>query len=196
MDEVLELCRRVLGDEGRADEAAAAVATAPANDRIELLAAAAQACRDRAELGDGGVVSEATTTGPGGLSAAVARELAAATARLPERQREALALRELLQLSYAQIAQVMGLDLAAVAPLLARSRLQLRAERRGGAPDLTTGTCAEHDRALRILATRQDSEPITVDDDEWLRAHLAACPECEMAHAAMLEASVCYRAWP
>ncbi len=196
MDEVLELCRRVLGDEGRADEAAAIAAAAASNDRIARLAAAARACRDRAESENGGAPTPAPATDPAGLSEAVARELAAATARLPAGQRVALALRELLRLSYAQIAQVMELDLAAVAPLLARSRLQLRAERRGAAPDLMTGTCADHDRALRLLASRQDSEPISVGDDEWLRAHLAECPECEMVHAAMLEASVCYRAWP
>jgi hypothetical protein len=198
MDEVLELCRRVLGDEGRADEAAAVAgaASTATSDRIARLAAAARACRDRAEPENGGAPAPAPATEPRGLSEAVARELAAATARLPVRQREALALRELLRLSYTQIAQVMGLDLAAVAPLIARSRLRLRTERRGAAPDLTTGTCADHDRALRLLASRQDSEPISVEDDEWLRAHLAECPECEMVHAAMLEASVCYRAWP
>jgi len=196
MDEVLELCRRVLGDGGRADEAAAVAASAPTSDRIERLAAAAQACRERVEPENPAATSTPPTAGPGGLSEAVARELATATARLPERQREALALRELLRLSYKQIAQVMSLDLAAVAPLLARSRLRLRTERRGAAPALEAGTCEEQDRALRILAGRQDSEPISNDDDEWLRAHLAGCPQCEMAHAAMLEASVCYRAWP
>jgi hypothetical protein len=196
VDEVLELCRRVLGDEARADEAAAVAARTATGDRIARLAAAARACRDQAERENAGPAAPAPATDPAGLSEAVARELAAATARLPEREREALALRELLRLSYEQIAQVMKLELAAVAPLLARSRLRLRAERRGAVPDLTTGACADHDRALRLLATRQDSEPISVDDDEWLRAHLAQCPECEMAHAAMLEASVCYRAWP
>jgi hypothetical protein len=194
MDEVLELCRRVLGDEGAAEEAAAVAMSAPTSDRIERLAAATRACRDRADLQNGGAAPTAASTGSAGLSDAVAGELAAATARLPERQREALALRGLLRLSYEQIAQGMAIDVAAVAPLLARSRLRLRAERRGPSP--IARRCEEHDRSLRILASRQDSEPISRDDDEWLRAHLAACPECDMAHAAMLEAAVCYRAWP
>ena len=54
----------------------------------------------------------------------------------------------------------------------------------------------ERDRTLRLLASRQDSEPVSEADHEWLLAHLAGCPSCDMAHAAMLEASVCYRAWP
>src|SRR5947209_8429582 len=66
----------------------------------------------------------------GDLAGNVAAEMAYANARLPERQREALALRELLRLSYADIAIVMGIEAAAVAPLLARARLRLRAERR------------------------------------------------------------------
>ena len=64
--------------------------------------------------------------GVGDLPENVAAEMAAATARLPERQREALALREALRLSHEQIGQVMGLEAAAVAPLLARARLRLR----------------------------------------------------------------------
>ncbi len=195
MDEVLELCRRVLGDGEEAERAAAAAYSERTSDRIALLAVASRACRDRAEAEDGSARSTPPSDAPSGLSDAVARELGSATARLPERQREALALRELLRLSYEQISRVMGLDPAAVAPLLARSRLRLRSERRSVAV-ATTVACAEHERALRLLACRQDSEPLSQEDDEWVLAHLARCPECAMAHAAMLEASVCYRAWP
>ena len=196
MDEVLQLCRRVLGDGADADAAAAVAASVPTNDRIELLAAAARACRERGDIETGDARSEVGEAAGDGLSEAVARELAAATARLPERQREALALRELLRLSYEQIGRVMDIDPADVAPLLARSRLRLRAERRGAAAEADTGMCEERDRSLRLLASRQDSQPTSQDDDEWLLAHLGECTACGMAHAAMLEASVCYRAWP
>ena len=131
---------------------------------------------------------------PGAVFAAVAAEVGLATSRLPERHREALALRESLRLSHDQIAAVMAVDTAAVAPLLARARLRLREERRQ-APVALAG-CEDRDRALRALARRQDSEPLTGDDDEWLFAHLGGCVECDQAHAAMLEASVCYRAAP
>jgi hypothetical protein len=35
---------------------------------------------------------------------------------------------------------------------------------------------------------------LSADDDEWLFAHLGKCAACDQAHAAMIEASVCYRA--
>jgi hypothetical protein len=196
MDEVLELCRRVLGDGDLAEEATAVAYSEPTSDRIAQLALAARACRERADAENRAAEPGPASEAPTGLADAVARELASATARLPERHREALALRELLRLSYEQTARVIGIDAAAVGPLLARARLRLRAERRGSLSEPSTSSCAEHDRALRILACRQDSEPLSHEDDEWVLAHLAQCSECEMAHAAMLEASVCYRAWP
>lgn len=196
MDEVQELCRRVLGPGASADEAAAQARADPGRDRLALLAASAAACRERSEHHDDDArIGELPSAGSPGLAAAVARELALATARLPERQREALALRELLQLSHQQISDVMGIEPASVAPLLARARLRLRSERRGTDPE-PGPECGERDRALRVLACRQDSEPVSEQDDTWLLAHLGQCAGCEMAHAAMLEASVCYRAWP
>ncbi len=212
MDEVREFCQRVLGAGAAAGEAAGEALSselpAPAGaagrtiwapggvgptDRIETLAAACRACRARA-LGEAAATPAQHGAAELSLGESVALELAAATARLPERQREALALRELLALSYDQISQVMGIEPAAVAPLLARARLALCAERRGSATEHRA--CAESDRALRALAQRQDSEPLVVDDGEWLPEHLAQCVECDRAHAAMIEASACYRAWP
>lgn len=193
MSEELEaFCRRVLGDGPAAAEIALA-ARRGGGDRISQLAMAARLCRDQPEAGT--VAELDPVDGVGDLSENVAAEMAAATARLPERQREALALREALRLSHEQIGQVMGLEGAAVAPLLARARLRLRLERRGPG-SAVPGECKEAERALRILARRQDSEPLTAEDDDWMHAHLALCENCEMAHAAMLEASACYRAWP
>jgi hypothetical protein len=195
MDEVQKFCLRVLGEPAFAQAAAERARADGGEDRIALLAAAVRACRERADPQNGPVPAERTgSSKPAGLAASVAQELALATARLPERQREALALRELLRLSYEQIAPVMGIETAAIAPLLARARLRLRAERRGAGVERGAG-CLERDRALRVLACRQDSEPLSADDDRWLLAHMAVCPACETAHAAMLEASVCYRAW-
>jgi hypothetical protein len=190
MDEVLEFCRRVLGADGPAVETAEAVRgrAGPNHGRVELLAAAARICRRSGQ----GAAPAGDEPVPDSLSAAVAAELAAATAKLPERHREALALRELLRLSHDQIAQVMEIDAAAVAPLLARARLRLRQERR----DVSVqGSCDDADRALRVLARRQDSEPLSAEDDHWLHGHLLACATCNATHAAMIESSVCYRAW-
>ena len=58
-------------------------------------------------------------------------ELRAALAQLPERQRQALLLREWQGLSYADIAEQLGLSLAAVETLLFRSRRSLMRRLRG-----------------------------------------------------------------
>jgi DNA-directed RNA polymerase specialized sigma24 family protein len=191
MRETLEFCRRVLRSTGAAQEAArTALATEPA-DRLELLSAASRACRAHVALD---VALPHAPGADGGLDGAVARELAAATARLPERQREALALRDAIGLSHSELAEVARIDVAAVGSLLARARMRLREELRGSEPSLTH-VCGERDRALRSLARRQDGEAVAQEDREWLSDHLAGCPSCRRAHAAMLEASICYRAW-
>lgn len=190
MDEVLDFCIRVLGPGTAAEQAAQEARRPDAGGRVELLSAAARACRSHVEDSrePNREPGQATT-----LASAVAHELASATSRLPERQREALALRDSLRISHAQIAVVMGIEAAAVAPLLARARLDLRAQRRGGSSE--GPGCEERDRALRLLALRQDSEPLSDEDDAWLYRHLGTCADCRRAHAAMLEASACFRAW-
>jgi hypothetical protein len=127
------------------------------------------------------------------LLSAVARELKRATAALPERHREALDLRERAALDYQQISAATGVAAPAVPLLLARARLRLRDQLRGVAAS-SAPPCGERQRALRSLAMRQDGEPISDADAEWLVDHLGECDSCSRAHAAMLEASLCYRA--
>jgi len=187
-DELDEFCRRVLGTgEPAAEASLEARQSANGGDRLELLAAAAAACRARSN-GE----PARTAAVPGGLADTVRAEIEQATAKLPERQREALALREALGLRYSEIAEVMRIDPAAVAPLIARARLRLRDERRGG--PVALGECEERERALRLLAMRQDAEPAGDDEADWILEHIGTCPGCGAAHAAMLEASLCYRA--
>jgi predicted RNA polymerase sigma factor len=186
-DELAEFCQRVLGPGEPAIEAAEeARRTALDADRLELLAAAATACRSRSS--DEPAAPEAPA---GDLASAVRAEVEQATAKLPERQREALALREALGLRHDEIAAVMKIDPAAVAPLLSRARLRLREERRGAPAGLAE--CPERERALRLMALRQDAEPAEPDDADWVLTHIGECGECGAAHAAMLEASLCYR---
>ncbi len=196
MDDLARFCARMLGD-GPAARAAEKRARAGADgERTAMLRAAAAAMRhepapDAASVADRDAGDHAMD--PAGLSEAVARELAAATGRLPIAQREALALRELLGLSYDEIAGVAGVDANAVPVLLARARLDLRTELRGaGAPQ---PPCDERERALRTIACRQDAEGPPAADEDWLIDHLGHCRGCRQAHAAMLEASACYRAW-
>jgi hypothetical protein len=205
MDDLARFCVRMLGD-GPAARAAEERARAGADgDRTAMLRAAAVAMRRGQEpRGEPAPHAAATTPAaadpdaadlpdPAGLSEAVARELAAATGRLPIAQREALALRELLGLNYDEIAGVAGVQAGAVPLLVARARLDLRTALRGaGAPQ---PPCDERERALRTIARRQDGEGAPAADEDWLIDHLGHCRGCRQAHAAMLEASACYRAW-
>jgi RNA polymerase sigma factor (sigma-70 family) len=190
MDELHGFCVRMLGHGEAAEAAERAGRQAAQGDRVQALTTAAAACRAHED-------AEAETTDdraePGSLAEAVARELAQATAQLPERQREALALRELLGLSYEEVGAVVGLDPSAVGPLLARARLRLRIELRGEGAALPP--CDERERALRTIALRQDGEPVFEADEDWLIEHLGHCAGCARAHSTMLEASACYRAW-
>jgi hypothetical protein len=194
MDELHGFCTRMLGDGEAARAAEQAGRDAAGGDRLRGLAAAAAACRSHDDRGHP-VDDEAAATDAEApsLAEAVARELAHATAQLPERQREALALRELLELSHPEVGTVVGLDAAAVGPLLARARLRLRTELRGEGPALPP--CDERERALRTIALRQDGEAVSEADEDWLIEHLGHCVGCARAHSAMLEASACYRAW-
>ena len=67
------------------------------------------------------------------LLSAQQEEIREANGRLPERQREALALRELEDLSYDEIAAVMEMNRNSVAQLISRARINLRDELRGTA---------------------------------------------------------------
>jgi hypothetical protein len=196
VDEVLEFCRRVLLDPTLAAEVADGVAAGQHPDRLTRLAAAGRACRERAHaippyVADGLVQTNGAAPD---LGAAVARELTAASAQLAERHRETLALRELLGLSYGEIATVIGVEAAAVPPLLARARLRLRTALRGPMT-ATEAPCDSRDRALRALARRQDGQPMSPEDEDWLLDHMGTCPACERDHAAMLESSACYQGW-
>jgi hypothetical protein len=210
MDELDVFCARMLGDRQAGAAVARAAREAGGDDRLARLAHAVRDCRthaqDRAEAagvaGDADAPVAPVTDGDGptapatdgrGLVEAVAAELASASARLSHQQREVLALRELLRLSHDQLALVTGVDRADIAPLLAWSRLRLRAELRGGAAREVQ--CPQHERALLISTLRQDREPVSSEEDDWLIDHLGHCADCSRAHAAMLEASVCYRGW-
>ena len=196
MDEVLELCRRVLGASPLAEQAAAQAQSEPHRARVPRLAAAIKACRSVA--GDAGETEEAGDVSPDApgdaldLAGAVAGELSAANARLPEPDREVLALRELLHLSHKEIARAVHTSQSVVPLQLAQARLRLQAQRRGTDPD---AACDERERTLPLLACRQDGESLDAADEEWLFQHLGQCERCATAHAAMLEASVCYQAW-
>lgn len=194
MDEVYEYCVRMLGAGAVAIHASHEAFVTGRDDRLERLTGAVQACRTRADdaatlPGDDEPGSDQAT-----LADSVAREVAAATSKLPPEQREALALADLVRLSHDQIARTLAIDPEAADLLVARARLALRSARRGVAPE-PDEACDQRGRALAIMVRRQDHEPVDVDDETWLLEHLGSCESCARVHSSMLEASVCYRAW-
>jgi len=202
MDDVARFCVRMLGDTPAAREAAQAARSGGEADRSAMLRAAVTAVRQGTEpASEPAPNAPAATdpadddrpTDPAALPEAIARELATATSALPPAEREVLALRELLGLGYDELAATADVAPDEVALLLARARLNLRTQLRGpGAPQ---PACDERERALRTIARRQDREDVAAADDDWLIEHLGHCRGCRQAHAAMLEASACYRAW-
>jgi RNA polymerase sigma-70 factor (ECF subfamily) len=123
-------------------------------------------------------------------------EVRAANQELPERQREALALRELEDLSYDEIAEIMGMNRNSVAQLISRARINLRDALRGTAMRSIAASSPDCERGLPLLAMSQDGQ---LDGDtaeaRWLGDHLAACGTCRLSREAMQEAGASYRAW-
>jgi RNA polymerase sigma factor (sigma-70 family) len=129
------------------------------------------------------------------LVGAQQEEIRAANLGLPERQREVLALRELEDLSYDEIAEIMHMNRNSVAQLISRARMNLRTNLRGGALAAIAVTSPDCERALPLLAARDDGQLNDGADAEWLSGHVAGCATCQASSESMQEAGVSYRAW-
>ncbi len=110
---------------------------------------------------------------------------------LPARQREVLALRELEELSYVEVAQIMGMNQNSVAQLISRARINLRDGLRKTALGSVASASPECDRALPLLTKHQDG----LLEDPWVVEHLMECGACRVRLDAMEEAAVAYRQW-
>jgi DNA-binding CsgD family transcriptional regulator len=208
-DELSEFARRVLVHRAVAAEVVTTAVSGAGVSGLEEIVALAQVCREVPESAVTGVSAESVDAPSGGsLAHSVAAELDRANASLTRRQREILALRELLGLSYDEISRVMGLEVEAVCAMLARGRLQFRAKLRGvsgvsgvGGVSSVGGVisdeeaCPARDQALQVLARGLDREAVPEDHVNWLFLHIAGCESCQRAHSEMHEASVVYRAW-
>lgn len=139
----------------------------------------------------------ATTNGTGeGDSAARQEEIRVANMHLPEHQREALALVGLEELSYEEIAAIMETNRSSVAELVSRARINLDDELHGTVLATVAAPSPECERALPLIAAREDEQLEPGSDDEaWLGAHLAGCERCRRGVEAMREADASYRAW-
>ena len=123
-------------------------------------------------------------------------EIRSANLSLPERQREVLALKELEDLSYDEIAEIMGMNRNSVAQLISRARINLRSALQGSALASFASTSPDCERALPLIAAQQDSQlPGDSADADWLGDHLMSCDACRLGREAMEEAGMSYRAW-
>lgn len=127
------------------------------------------------------------------LIADVRADVRAAEGALPARHREILALREVEELPYAEIAALMGLSENAAAQLAWRARAALRAGLRGKALRSIAPRDQSCERALTLLELREDGS-LPAPDDTWLKDHLSVCDRCTASRAAMLELGTTYRA--
>jgi RNA polymerase sigma-70 factor (ECF subfamily) len=118
-------------------------------------------------------------------------QIRVANESLPARQREVLALRELEDLSYGEVARIMGMNQNSVAQLISRARINLRDGLRQTALGSVASASPDCDRALPLLASRQDG----LLEDTWLVEHLMSCGACRVRLEAMEEAAVAYRQW-
>jgi RNA polymerase sigma-70 factor (ECF subfamily) len=119
-----------------------------------------------------------------------------ANMRLPEHQREALALRELEQLSYGEIAAILETSPDSVGKLLSRARINLSDDLHGTTLAAVAAPSAACERALPLIAAREDGQlEARSEDDAWLNAHLTGCERCALAVQAMNDAGASYRAW-
>jgi DNA-directed RNA polymerase specialized sigma24 family protein len=122
--------------------------------------------------------------------------VAAASMRLPVRQREALALHELGPLSYEEVAAIMETSSGAVAQLISRARINLSDELHGTAIASIAAPSPECERALPLIAMRDDGQLDPGSGDAaWLDLHLDVCERCRRGVAAMQEAAASYRSW-
>jgi RNA polymerase sigma factor (sigma-70 family) len=164
---------------------------------LQLLTATRNACYDARHGRPGETIAEpAGPLSSGNDGPPRQEEVRDASMRLPERQREALALRDLEELSYDEITAIMGVGPHAVAQLISRARINLCGELGGTALASVAAPSLACERALPLIATRDDGElEVASSDVAWLDAHLAGCRRCMLAVQAMEEARASYRTW-
>ena len=159
-----------------------------------LLIEARMASHDLMDRREGAGAS-AAANGNGELSDEQ-EEVGKASMCLPERQREALALRELGKLSYGEIAAIMETQHDSVAQLISRGRINLSDELHGTVLASVATPSSECEGALPLIAMREDGQlDAGSTDAAWLDAHLAGCERCGLGVEATREAAVSYRAW-
>jgi len=135
--------------------------------------------RDLPELDDAAALVRDPGPGPEQtlLSSERNARIRTALRRLPEHHREALILRELEGLSYADIAAAMGVSSQYVRVLIHRARAKFQ-------ENYTVRLLSEEPQpACPVLAERldalHDGEPFPEEEDRFIREHLRTCRICQ-----------------
>jgi RNA polymerase sigma-70 factor (ECF subfamily) len=111
--------------------------------------------------------------------------------RLPETQRTALALREVSELSYDEIAVTMNMNTNAVSQLISRARLNFDKQLRAGAV-IVAPENEDDERAIQLTSARIDGK-IDPKELSWLEAHLQASLGSRLNAEAIQESAALYR---
>lgn len=112
--------------------------------------------------------------------------------RLSENHRAILSLRELHDLSYQDIADIMGMPRNTVGVLLSRARLKFKEAFRMSSVDIDN-LCAECRDMLPLLSAYIDNE-LNAQNRARVEEHLQQCAFCRLALEEMTESSRSYRA--
>jgi RNA polymerase sigma-70 factor (ECF subfamily) len=115
-----------------------------------------------------------------------------ATAKLSESHRSVLALRELHDMSYQEIADVMEMPRTTVGVTLSRARIKFKEAFRMSSIDIDK-LAEECQTMLPLLSAYMDDE-LQQGEQEALLPHLDECAFCQLALEEMTEASKSYRA--
>ncbi|HEX5763197.1 MAG TPA: sigma factor-like helix-turn-helix DNA-binding protein, partial [Solirubrobacterales bacterium] len=118
--------------------------------------------------------------------------MGSASARLPARQREALELHELQGHSYEAIAAKLDTSSACVAQLIGHARINLYDELHGTIL-ASVSPSPDCERALGLIAAREDGELGAPSEEGWLDDHLEDCNRCQRGVVEMSAAATAYR---
>jgi RNA polymerase sigma-70 factor (ECF subfamily) len=145
---------------------------APSSPNMWLIGIAHELCRQRAQhtdqLQEVGYEDHADLAIPE-ESGPSANDVRRALTLLPFKLRAVLIMREVEERPYAEIAEILGVSLAAVETLIFRARRALREELEGAL------TCHEAERAI----SRNLDGLLSRADRRALRAHVRECDDCE-----------------
>ena len=214
---VFNFCHRLLGSTQEAADATHAAFLAVLTEshtcegqderfRLKLFAAARASCQEImataaehavAGLDEPDAASDEVFGDPDQalLLSSLQADVRAANLGLSPPEREVLALRELEYFSYAEIADLVGVDADAVAERMVSALLALHDELRPGSLPHLVATAPDCRRAMPLIASAQDAQLHDPEQHEWLDAHVSACQECQARCEAMEEAGISYRAW-